>query len=319
MCADFLIFTNKGDLTSDFIVREMRRRALKFVRINTEDTPLFKVTQKLGRSTTLEVETKKIQLDTVRAAYFRRPLPPEIHGQNLSLSHIQYVREEWSYILRSIYLEINDRWFSHPNKIGLAEDKPQQLRLASELGFYVPETIFTNDLESVKSLFATGDVIAKPFKQALLEGDDDLGSVIFTSDVRSPTSISEESLRYAPVIFQRKINKMMDLRVTIVEDDVFSVAIKSQEFELTKTDWRHSSVANLKHEIFDLPNEISTQCRMLVKRLGLRFGAIDLVQDHSGKFWFLECNPNGQWAWIENRTGLPISAAIVSAMERIAP
>jgi hypothetical protein len=31
--------------------------------------------------------------------------------------------------------------------------------------------------------------------------------------------------------------------------------------------------------------------------------------------WFLEANPNGQGAWIENETGLPIAAAIADALE----
>jgi len=51
-----------------------------------------------------------------------------------------------------------------------------------------------------------------------------------------------------------------------------------------------------------------------VRLLGLRFAAIDLVLDQTGEYWFLEANPNGQWAWIESRTGLPISSAIVDEL-----
>jgi hypothetical protein len=29
---------------------------------------------------------------------------------------------------------------------------------------------------------------------------------------------------------------------------------------------------------------------------------------------FLECNPNGQWLWIEDATGLEISKAIAAAL-----
>ncbi|MGH3885301.1 MAG: hypothetical protein ACRDSZ_01825, partial [Pseudonocardiaceae bacterium] len=29
----------------------------------------------------------------------------------------------------------------------------------------------------------------------------------------------------------------------------------------------------------------------------------------------LELNPNGQWAWIEDETGLPISSALADALE----
>lgn len=52
-------------------------------------------------------------------------------------------------------------------------------------------------------------------------------------------------------------------------------------------------------------------------RLGLRFGALDFLVTPSGEWYFLEVNPNGQWAWIEQETGLPISSAIADAL--IAP
>lgn len=31
---------------------------------------------------------------------------------------------------------------------------------------------------------------------------------------------------------------------------------------------------------------------------------------------FLEINPNGQWAWLQDATGLPISAAIADALTK---
>ncbi len=316
-CPRFLIVTNKRDLTSDFIVKEMRKRGLNYYRLNTEDVPLLALHQRLGKATVLGTGENRIDLEKVGAAYFRRPMPPSVQSDNLTPSLKRYICEEWSYILRSFYLELGDKWFSHPNQIILAEDKPKQLRLAREIGFSVPETVVTNELQAVSYLFAGGEVIAKPLKQSLLEDKPGPDSVIYTNTIRSFSDIDKDELYAAPVIFQRKIPKQFDLRVTIVEKSVFSVAIKSQEFERTQTDWRHSSVTELEHEIFALPNQIEEQCREIVGRLGLRYGAIDLVLDTFGKFWFLECNPNGQWAWIENRTSLPIAAAIVSAMENM--
>lgn len=317
MQPDFLIVTNKRDLTSDFIVREMRTRGHQALRINTEDAPDIKVTHDLTKGTLLSVRGRNVALSSLRAAYFRRPLPPEIDCAGLSPAAVRYVREEWSYLLRSLYLEIDDKWFSHPNNIILAEDKPKQLRLAREIGFSVPETVITNNLASVRGLFSSGEVVAKPLKQSLLDDGKGPGSVIFTSSIAAISDIDEESLRLAPVIFQRKLHKRYDIRVTVVEDDIFPVAILSQQFEKTQTDWRHSSVVELSHEIISLPAAMQEKCREIVRRLKLRFGAIDLVMDEVGGIWFLECNPNGQWAWIENRTGLPIAASIVSSMERM--
>lgn len=313
----FLLVTNKRDLTCDYIVRELRKRSLSFFRLNTEDLPEFGYFRKPEGETTLSTPDAEIELKQVRAGYFRRPLPPEVEKFNLSHSSSQYAREEWVYLLRSLYLEIGERWLNHPNHIQLAEDKSKQLSLAQRIGFLVPETVITNRKADVVGLFSGGDVVAKPFKHSLISGENEDEKVIYTSSVHSIDDIEENDLKVVPAIFQRKIEKSLDLRVVVVENDVFCVAIHSQEFEMTRTDWRHSSVIDLRHEVFALPHAIKDRCRALVTKLNLRYGAIDLVVDKAGEIWFLECNPNGQWAWLENRTGIPISASIVDAIVRI--
>jgi len=97
----------------------------------------------------------------------------------------------------------------------------------------------------------------------------------------------------------------------------FATAIWSQEKGDTEVDWRKGSHPDLEHEAISLPDEVAEQCRELVRRMNLRYGAIDLVCDRDGKLWFLEINPNGQWAWIENQTGYPIATAIVDELESI--
>ena len=44
--------------------------------------------------------------------------------------------------------------------------------------------------------------------------------------------------------------------------------------------------------------------------LGLVFGTIDLKVADNGELFFLEINPQGQFLYIEIRTGLPISKAL---------
>jgi glutathione synthase/RimK-type ligase-like ATP-grasp enzyme len=138
--------------------------------------------------------------------------------------------------------------------------------------------------------------------------------VIYTT--RLPEIAGADTEAAAPGIYQTEIAKQRDLRVTIVGERVFAVAIDSQSRSETATDWRRGSVPDLAHELIELPADIQALCVRLVQ-LDLRFGAIDLVLDAEGRHWFLECNPNGQWAWIENRTGAPISSAIVDETERI--
>ena len=68
------------------------------------------------------------------------------------------------------------------------------------------------------------------------------------------------------------------------------------------------------HAVHALPKKIATACVDLTAALGLCFGAIDLLVTPDGRYVFLEINPNGQWAFIEEFTGLPISDAIAGLL-----
>ncbi len=47
---------------------------------------------------------------------------------------------------------------------------------------------------------------------------------------------------------------------------------------------------------------------------GLRFAAFDVAEDLDGNLWFLECNPVGQWAWLETYAGVPITASLLDLL-----
>ena len=47
-----------------------------------------------------------------------------------------------------------------------------------------------------------------------------------------------------------------------------------------------------------------------MERLGLNYGAIDMIVTPDGRYVFLEVNPQGQCQWIEEVTGLPINEAL---------
>jgi glutathione synthase/RimK-type ligase-like ATP-grasp enzyme len=136
---------------------------------------------------------------------------------------------------------------------------------------------------------------------------------MFTSRV-SEKDFERGVVEQAPIIFQREIRKRSDLRVTVVDDHVFTASIQSQVHVETQVDWRRGGRLHLPHEAFDLPSSITKACVAVTKELGLRYAAIDLIEDQAGDFWFLEANPNGQWGWIEMRTGLPIASALVDAL-----
>src|SRR5439155_26701150 len=113
------------------------------------------------------------------------------------------------------------------------------------------------------------------------------------------------SLQYCPMILQAYVPKRLELRITVVGRQVFAAEIHSQQTHHTRHDWRRYDLVHTPHRPHDLPEDVRRLCLRLVERLGLCFGAIDMVLTPEGRYVFLEINPSGQYAWIEELTGLP--------------
>jgi hypothetical protein len=64
----------------------------------------------------------------------------------------------------------------------------------------------------------------------------------------------------------------------------------------------------------ELPPDVLAGIRGLMQRLGLRYAALDFRRDEDGQHWFLEANPAGQWLFLEDRTGQPITRAVAEAL-----
>lgn len=313
-----LVVTSKRDLTSDFVVLELQRRGLAYLRLNTEDLPkaTFHCSPATDDAWHLELDGHHFDLGQTTAAYFRRPGVPEPLLDIRAQEHA-YCTAEWQAALQSLCWAIGDRWFNAPHAIALSEDKIRQLSLARRLGLRIPETWIGNSPAAARSFASTRAVVGKPLKNAVV-GSPYGDRIVFTSRLAIDENTDPLAIRACPLIVQQEITKRYDVRVTVVGDQVFAATIDSQANPDTTVDWRATSAPDLAHAPFDLPAAVTTQCVALTRQLGLRFGALDFVLDPNGILWFLEINPNGQWAWIETRTGHPIAAAIVTELDRIA-
>jgi glutathione synthase/RimK-type ligase-like ATP-grasp enzyme len=97
----------------------------------------------------------------------------------------------------------------------------------------------------------------------------------------------------------------------VVGQEVYACRIDSQAAGgETAIDWRHYSIPTTPHFAANLDQGLRANLIKLVHDLGLTFGAVDLVENPDGEFFFLEVNSMGQWLWIEDLTELPISMAV---------
>lgn len=204
----------------------------------------------------------------------------------------------------------NKKWIDNPWSIQVAEDKLYQLYIATEIGFNVPDTLVTSDPDKVRSFYKKNDkdIIVKQLSASPI-----LNKVLFTNRVDDNNLKLIDSVKIAPSIFQKRISKKYELRITVVGEKIFTAKIHSQADESTSLDWRVRPKLNdfeVKMEKTDLPLEIKSKIKTFMDRLNLRFGCIDMIVDRKGEYVFLEINPNGQWYFVQLHTGAEIAKAI---------
>jgi len=217
--------------------------------------------------------------------------------------------------LRGIIFNLdNCLYVSHPLAMADAEDKCAQLKAAAALGMRIPETLLTNSVEDAKAFAAEHHdrLIYKPVRHVDYERDGEQVT-IWTKSVSAAEF--DESIRVTLHLFQERIDKVADWRITIVGDDVFCVQINAPDGLL---DWRYDYDA-LSYTAIEPPEGLVGQLHAYLKRFNLRFGCFDFGITAEGEPVFFECNPNGQFAWLEPPTGLPITAAVADLLSKGTP
>lgn len=309
-----LIVTSRSDYTADYLVLRLNELQVPYVRFNTEDFP-FDALSSLGSSQEsiyLKKAARRVDLREIESVWYRRPEGPAF-PTDFDYEARDFVNHECREFLLGMWRSLTCIWVNQPDKIRLSENKIEQLRRMKQMSMRVPETVITNDPSVVKDFRKNHrDVIAKTLRQSHgTLGDREY--VIYTNAVLDDHLELLETIRYSPVIFQEKVEKASDIRVTVVGSELFATEIHSQENSVTSLDWRRDTLS-LKHTAHNLPDEIEKQCLNLVKSYGLVFGALDLVRTPSSEYVFLELNPNGQWAWIEALTHQPIGDKLIEVL-----
>jgi glutathione synthase/RimK-type ligase-like ATP-grasp enzyme len=185
------------------------------------------------------------------------------------------------------------------------------------MGFDIPDTFIGTNHENIKIFYEKhfGEIIAKAVKHGF-NFDGDNARVAATQKIDRAAMVSLKDYASIPMIFQNHIVKQHDIRVIVVGGEIFATAIESQDHEETKIDWRLSDchqISLMQYEI-NLPQKIKKFCLDITERFNLRYSAIDLVLGEDGVYYFLELNPNGQWAWVEQLGIHKIRDAIIDEL-----
>lgn len=314
MKGNVLVLTAQADLETDVVLAKLNRLGTDFIRLNS-----FRLSD---RKLSLEFKDGKnlrsnfpFDYKEINIVWNRMPFSL---GGVVSIENDPYnnfVNEERYWFIRNIGERIHSvPWVNYPAFEEKANCKVSQLIAAQESGLKVPETILTNDISEAAKFYdmCNGEVVYKTiFHSGQISSSD---KCIYTTKVKKKPLDVEDNLKDCPGFFQKYIDKEYDLRVILVHNTIFPIAIYSQSSDVSKTDWRRGNLDKLECKVIDIPSHISDACIKLNDRLNIVNSTLDFAVDNSGNYYFLDFNPSGRWLQFEVSSGAKISDAIASLL-----
>lgn len=307
-----LVVTSKDDAHADYVISKANSLGLgeRLVRLNTEDfLENAEVTFREKRfSIKLRDSRRFLDSAEIFSVWYRRP--KEVNYGHLDPRGAEFAKSQAEACLRGLYFCTHDdaRWVNPLPNLHRARIKLQQIYVAREVGLQVPRTIVSNVPEEIIRFHAEVRTVCT---KSLDEPSFNIGGrphPFFTRLV-SLQELTENSqaLRLCPTLFQEYIEKKSDIRVIVIGATLSAFEICSQSNDLSIIDFRGIAPRFLRHTAHELPMSIQKQIREFVQLQGLSFSALDFALSQNGDYFFLENNPNGQWLWLEQLTGVRLS------------
>lgn len=196
------------------------------------------------------------------------------------------------------------------------DSKEEQLKVAAKHGLLVPPTCISNSPEVIRTFTQQLDrpVVAK-MQSSFALYQDNTEQVVFTNEVATADIEGLEDIRYCPMVFQQKLEKKLELRVTVVGDALFAFSIDSQKIHHAQIDWRKEGLSLLDDwQPYILPPDIQRRLLDFMDAYSLNYGAIDLILTPDDQYYFLEVNPAGEYFWLDRLCDHAISRQIAAVL-----
>nr|MDO8132659.1 hypothetical protein [Candidatus Njordarchaeum guaymaensis] len=283
------IYSNSFDLTADLLISKMGTD--KIFRFNLDLWREYKIRIDQSGFTIQNPTGRRVESKDIAKFYWRKPFTTQrLHPHQKLAPEISYMEEELSYAMRDM---VNLAWSE--GKIVLTEPmadlrigKFVQLKVASKY-FRVPHYKFVSG--SADFLEKGRISIAKSLTSKQVK----VGSVLYA------TKVHEDQLDPStPWMIQDYVDASKDITVAFVRDQVFGFELNRESFLERTVDWREvdPSAATDMWTRHPIPKSLEDSIFGFMSDLRLHFGRLDMLYV-KGDYFFLEVNPNGEWAWLD--------------------
>ncbi len=309
---DLLLITHRKALEVDGVIDAIRSQGLSVERINLCQYP----EDASYTWTPMQVSVSPLIM-RAKVGWFHDPgryticRSLEGHGRELAL-------RECDGFWEGLALATEATWVNPPASLILSSRKLYQLAVAKQLGIAVPETLISNDLVEVDQFFTRhqGAVTKSLANGYSVYGEEQL-KLYSRYYPQLPASVAE-GLSYSPMVFQRRIEKRRELRVTCVDGECFGLVADTSDLIGENVDIRRLDYQSEKDRFMgiEVPLPIVDASRKLVDHFNLSYAGLDWIEDVTGAWFFLELNCMGAFKWSELCGAGDITCALANAIVR---
>lgn len=327
-----LILTDKRDTHPTSVVNLMNERGIPVFRLNTEALMVdysFAWVHYNGKTPDFYIKNQETGQSVwgheIKSVWYRRPDKPKLFPYTINEDVDRHNEVEANQFLNYLMYYLTDIYSIGSHFYDKrANSKMLQSKVAVELGMKIAPTCFSNVKADILDFSKEYECISlKCLRDHWVNGDD--GNVYDLCTQKVPSSLlnkqPNEAFTQTVVFAQQYIEKKYELRITVMGPYVFTCKLDSQLLTPTtgSVDWRQGYGHGLKHEIIETTKEINSFCKQYLRRFNLNFGCFDFIVTPNDEYVFLECNPNGQWGWIEDECHIPMSEAMVDCLDNCLP
>lgn len=297
-----LILSESADISTDKVCVWLNNYKIPFLRIN-ENINAFEKIRISNKKTEIRLKYngEKYNLLDLKIVWNRRgffkTLIPDLKSVNLKIlkSHktINYHINEEIRTLENFIFESLSKQFHINDPRQYNANKLISLQTAVECGLTIPETSIIQDVSKLNE--NPENLITKNIQDVLSYFD---GKISFGHSTKELTELdlSENNCFYS--LFQEKVEKKYEIRSFIIFDEVFSMAIFSQNNSKTSTDFRNYDREKPNRMIpFQLPEIVEKNLLSFMQKMKLESGSVDFIYN-GNNFVFLEVNPVGQFDFV---------------------
>lgn len=315
-----LILSDAFDAHADVVEKNLIEDGISYFRMNLDVESLKKTYVSFARGNwRIKVEKNEFISDHISCVWCRRPFVElSLQERREEGTDFKIWKNEWDKTLLGLYNSLkNIPWLNPLRKAYKGENKYYQMDIAKEVGFVMPETIITNEKSEVRDFIKRHKkTLFKLMSQEIYEVAENEFEGLYTNVINEKDLENFSEYEENPIVLQEYIDKEFEVRYTVVGEEHLVCRIDSQNSEKAKNDWRRYDITRTPHYRMVPPSDIRDKVCNMLNILGLEYGALDFIVKPNGEWVFLEINCMGQWLWIEQLTGLPISVAIVKWIKK---